>query len=362
MHTLGARHQAAGFTLVEVLIAVVVVSIGALALGSLQVALSRHADAARQRTEATQLAISRLEELRSFEQVLTEAGKQAYADLLSGSDQPLIDSNTRFERQWQIQGTADDPYRRVDVQVTWADRSGDTRQTFVRLGSLIARAEPADGGSLGLPRVDVAALLRPKGRALDIPIEAERLTGANRGRSVLRWQGASGGFLVFDDSSGAVIAQCTTAPDDHTDIAATCTPLQALLLRGDLSGSWAAAVTGLSFSATQHLLAVPDCHVADAVSHNDGRPIAGVRSYACLMRAGDHDTDPGTPRAWSGQSRIAPEPAGTQVVCRYTTAPSTTRNEEHPARYSLVTRSLHHQNFLLLDTGACPAGTAPHQP
>jgi type IV pilus modification protein PilV len=141
MPTLGARRQAAGFTLVEVLIAVVVVSIGALALGSLQVALSRHADAARQRTEATKLAISRLEELRGFEQVLTEADKQAYADLLSGSDQPLLDSNTRFERQWQVQGTAEDPYRRVDVQVTWTDRSGDTNQTFVRLGSLIARAE-----------------------------------------------------------------------------------------------------------------------------------------------------------------------------------------------------------------------------
>ena len=104
---------------------------------------------------------------------------------------------------------------------------------------------------------------------------------------------------MFDDSSGAVFAQGTTAPDDRTDIAATCTPLQALLLRGDLSGAWAAAVTGLSVTATQHLLAVPDGHVADAFDHNDGRPIAGVRSYACLMRPGDHDTDPGTPRAWS---------------------------------------------------------------
>ena len=140
MPTLGARHPAAGFTLVEVLIAVVVVSIGALALGSLQVALSRHADAARQRTEATQLAISRLEELRGFEQVLTEAGKQAYADFRSGSDHPLLDSNTHFERQWQIQGTAGELYRRVDVQVTWADRSGDTSQTRVGLSSLIARA------------------------------------------------------------------------------------------------------------------------------------------------------------------------------------------------------------------------------
>lgn len=362
MASFGSRHPAAGFTLVEVLIAVVVVSIGALALGSLQVALSRHADVARQRTEATQLAISRLEELRGFEQLLSEAGKQAYADLRSGSDRPIIDSNTRFDRQWQVHGTADEPYRRVDVQVTWADRSDDRSQTFVRLGSLIAPTEPADAGSLSLPPGDAAPLLRPKGRALDIPIESERLTGSNRGRSVLRWQGASGGYLVFDDSSGAVVAQCATAPEDSTDIAATCNPLPALLLRGDLSGPWVAAVTGLSFADSQHLLAVPDCHVAEAVNHNNGLSIAGVRSYACLMRPGDHDTDAGTPRAWTGQSRIAPEPVGTQAVCRYTADPSTTLNEEHPALYSLVTRSLHHQNFLLMDAGACPAGTVLHQP
>ena len=84
-----------------------------------------------------------------------------------------------------------------------------------------------------------------------------------------------------------------------------------------------------------------------------GAPIRGNPQFQAI---------PGTPRAWSGQSRIAPEPVGTQAVCRYTANPSTTLNEEHPALYSLVTRSLHHQNFLLLDAGPCPAGTVLHQP
>ncbi|WP_428422547.1 type IV pilus modification PilV family protein [Methylibium sp.] len=356
------RSAAPGFTLIEALIALVVLTIGVLALSGLHVALSRHADVARQRTEATQLAESKLEELRSFEQVLAATGKTAYADLASGSDVPSIDSNTRFARSWQVHGAADDPYRLVDAQVEWTDRSGDAGLTHVHLSSVIARADPADAGSLGLPRSDSAAVLRPKDRSLDIPIGATRLGGPNRGRSVLRWEGPSGGYLVFDETRGVVVAQCATAPGADTNIGTSCNPLQATLLRGDLTGTWAAAVTGLSFAAAQSLLAAPECHVGDAVDHNDGRRLVGMRSYACLMRPGDHDADAGTPPAWSGQSRIEPAPAGTQAVCRYTTTAATTLNDDHPGMYTLVTRSLHHQNFLLLDAGTCPAGTVLHQP
>lgn len=362
MHPAHDRAAAAGFTLIEALIALAVLSIGLLAIAGLHVALSRNADVARQRTEAVQLAESKLEELRGFEQVAPAAGKTSYADLAGGSDTPPIASNTRFERRWVVQGDASDAYRRIEVDVAWTDRSGDAGLTRVHLGSLIARADPAVAGSLGLSRTELGTLLRPKDRALDVPFAATRLGEPNRGRSILRWHGASGGYLVFDETRGVVIAQCATAPGASTDIGANCGALQAYLLRGDLSGTWAPAVTGLSFAATQHLLAAPECQVDDSTDHNDGRAIAGVRSYACLMRPADHDADAGTPRAWSGQSRIEPAPTGTQSVCRYTTTPATTVNDEHPSQYTLVARSLHHQNFLLLDAGACPAGTVLHQP
>lgn len=349
-----------GFTLIEALIALAVMSIGMLALTGLHIGLSRHADLARQRTEATQLAQSRLEDLRSFDRVLAAPGHPSYAELTGGQDVPAIASNTRYERRWTVDGDADAGQRRVEVRVDWTDRSGD--DASVRLLSLIARSDPADGGSLGLPLPQGDRFMRPRERALDIPVEATRLDGSNRGRSTLPWSGASGGHLVFDDASGMVTATCAATPGNDTDITASCAPLPAYLLRGHIRGDWLAAVTDITITDAQHLLAVPECHVADAVDHNDGRPIAGLRHYHCLMRAADHDGDPGTPRAWSGRSIVQPAPVAGQSVCRDTPDPATTDNDLHPAVYTLVHRSLHHQNFLLLSAGACPAGTAPHQP
>ncbi len=349
-----------GFTLIEALIALAVMSIGMLALTGLHVGLSRHADLARQRTEATQLAQARLEDLRGFDRVIAAPGHRSYAGLAGGQDLPAIASNTRYERRWSVDGDADARERRVEVRIDWLDRSGD--DATVRLRSLIARSEPADGGNLVLPLPQGARHMRPRDRALDIPFEATRLEGGNRGRSSLPWSGASGGHLVFDDATGAVTATCTTAPGNDTDIAASCTPLPAYLLRGHLRGDWLAAVIDVTLIDARHLLAVPECFVGDAVDHNDGRVIAGLRHYRCLMRAADHDGDPGTPRAWSGRSVVQPAPAAGQSVCRDTPDAATTDNDLHPAVYTLVSRSLQHQNFLLLAAGACPAGTALHQP
>lgn len=352
--------RARGFTLIEALIALAVMSVGMLALTGLHVGLSRHADLARQRTEATQLAQSRLEDLRSFDRVGAASGHPSYAALAGGQDLPAIASNTRYERRWTIDGDADARERRVEVRVDWTDRSGD--RASVRLLSLIARSDPADGGSFGLPLPQSDHFMRPRDRALDIPFEATPLEGSNRGRSTLPWLGASGGHLVFDDALGTVTATCAAAPGNDTDIAASCTPLPAHLLRGDLRGDWLAAVTDVTVTDAQHLLAAPECVVGDAVDHNDHRTIIGLRHYRCLMRAADHDSNPGTPRAWSGRSVVLPAPAAGHSVCRDTPDAATTDNDRHPAVYTLVARSLQHQNFLLLSAGACPAGTAPHQP
>ena len=298
--------------------------------------------------------------MRGFEQLRPQAGKFAYADLAGGSDAPAIASSTEFQRRWSVSGGTSDPQRLVEVQVDWTERNGEA--AHVRLTSLIARADPADSARLALPAASGRELERPKDRALAIPIEAIPLTGNNRGRSALRWQGPSGGTLVFDDASGLLVAQCAAAPGASTDIAATCTPLPAYLLRGYLRGDGLAAVTGIGFAQVQYLLALPECFIADALDHNDGSRLASWRSYACLMRAADHDGNAGTPRAWSGRSLVEPAPAGSQRVCRDTPDAATTVNEEHPATYALVSHALSQQNFLLLAAGPCPPGTAVHQP
>lgn len=356
-----ARTAAAarGFTLIEALIALALVSVGMLALIGLHVGLAKHADLARQRTEASLLAQSRIEELRAFEQLAAAPGRASYATLASGQDLPAIASNTRYERRWIVDGGPGDRERRIELQVDWLDRSGD--RASVRLLTLIARNEPADGGWLGMAPSSDDRRIRPRERALDIPPEATPLRGRNRGRSVLPWPGATVGFLVFDDATGAVTAGCSAAPRDDTDIGARCTPLQAYLLRGHLRGDWIADVYDLAVVDTQHVLAVPECFVGDLFD-DAGGTAARMRSYRCLVRAADHDLDPSTPRAWSGRAIVLPPPEAGQSVCRDTPDPATTDNDLHPAAYTLVTGPLQHQNFLLLAAGPCPARTALHQP
>lgn len=349
-----------GFTLIEALIALVVLSVGMLALTGLHVGLARHADLARQRTEATQLAQSKLEELRGFEQIAAAPGRLSYAALAGGEDLPAIASNTRFERRWQVSGDGDATERRLEVRVEWTDRSGDA--AGVQLLTLVARSDPADGGHFVLPGQASSPHRRPWDRALEIPLDATALGGRNRGRSTLPWSGARGGHLVFDDATGAVLAHCAVAPADDTEVSTACTPLPAYLLRGHLQGDWIDEVIDVGFTDAEHLLAVPECVVTDTVDPGNGRRLAGLRSYRCLMRAADHDLDPASPRAWSGRSIVVPHPVPERRVCRVTPDPASVDNDLHPARYTRVTRSLQHQNFRLPASGDCPGGSAPHQP
>lgn len=355
----GPSTASRGFTLIEVLIALAVISVGMLALAGLHLALARHADLARQRTEATHLAQSTLEELRAFQQVQATPGVGSYAAMASGQDDPALASNTRYQRRWTVGGVADDRERLVEVRVDWTDRSGEA--AAVHLLSLIARSDPADSGRLALPPARPLQA-RPQDRALEIPAEATRLTGRQRGRSTLPWSGASGGHLVFDDASGEVIALCASAPGADTDLAVQCTLLPGYLLRGHLSGDWVAEAVGIAFTDARNLLAVPECVIAEVFDPADGRSLPGWRSYRCLMRAADHDLNPATPRAWSGRSVVLPEPPGGRSVCRITPDAATTDNALHPAIYTQVAGPLSQQNFVLVTSGECPAGSVRHQP
>ena len=71
IHPIQPRSTARGFTLIEALIALLVLSFGMLAIAGFQVTLTRNSDLAKQRTEATRLAQQKVESLRSYGQVDT---------------------------------------------------------------------------------------------------------------------------------------------------------------------------------------------------------------------------------------------------------------------------------------------------
>lgn len=367
----------AGFTLIEALIGVAVLAVAALALGALQTSLARHADLARQRTEAAHLAASKIEELRGFEQLAAAPGRGSYAALADGDDVPAIAGNARFARHWQVGGTPDDPFRAVQVRVDWLDRATEPASTTVSLLAMIARNDPAAAGALEVSPSDAAEPWRPRRRVLDVPIEATRLDGANRGRSTRPWDGPGGGHMVFDDATGRVVARCPDAPGDTTDIATHCLPLAAVLLRGDLSGAWATELTAVALDGASPAGGPPsECVVADARDQNDGHVLAGTRSFRCLVIPRQAAASPDTPLRWT------PAPTGTRQVCRYlgvpepatgvgpgtptasagTADPAAGAATLNPATSAAVASPPHHRNFLFIEAGACPPGTVVASP
>lgn len=360
-----------GVSLIEALVTLVVLAFGMLALTGMQIALSRDADLSRQRSEAVRLAQAKLEELRSFA-TLSSSGaliawnempdSQVEPHLNASNDRALgVNGSTVFTRTTRLNGRIDDSQRSLQVSVSWTDRAGETQE--IVLASIVSRSDPADGGALLLP-VDQSGLLRrPVGRDIDIPIAATPLRGRNTGQSALRWSGASGGWLIFENRSGKVAAICAAQPTDETDIASSCTALSAYLLTGFIDGDIAIyAPHDVAFSNTRYIVASPACHVSDAFDPRSHAPIPGYKAYACLVQPSDHDGKIETPPVWSARTDIVPAPADGQKVCRYSRSEASTSNALHPAVYDKVDRTLDRQNFRLIATGACPSGTVQHAP
>lgn len=112
------RRSAAGFTLIEVLVAVGLLSIIALALAQTLVTSMRSAMASGRWIRATQLAAEGMERLRAGDAATTVAALG------------------EFERQATVAAWSSDPrLRRLEVNVTWND--GESH--VVRLISLARR-------------------------------------------------------------------------------------------------------------------------------------------------------------------------------------------------------------------------------
>ena len=104
-----ARHSArtprriaqSGTTLLEALLAFLVLSVGILTIGRVQAHLHLGSDIARQRSEAVRLGQEELESLRGFAMAAASAGVRSYAEIASAA--ATVDAaggyatNTRYE-------------------------------------------------------------------------------------------------------------------------------------------------------------------------------------------------------------------------------------------------------------------------
>jgi type IV pilus assembly protein PilV len=101
-----------GFTLIEVLVALVIFTLGALALASMQVVSTKGSSFSKQATVATTLAQKKMEELRN-----TPYGSIT-SDATGVTEQDMVVTWTIVEN-----GTAPCRYKNIAVTVTWTGKS-----------------------------------------------------------------------------------------------------------------------------------------------------------------------------------------------------------------------------------------------
>ena len=123
--TLDLIGKAKGFSLMEVLIGLTILSIALLALAGLMVTATKSNASGCYLTEASTFAQDKLEELRVA----------SWASLVSGSDVRQGSTGTNYSRNWNVVNNAPNNQRWVDVTVSWTDRVNHS----VRLLSVISQ-------------------------------------------------------------------------------------------------------------------------------------------------------------------------------------------------------------------------------
>lgn len=131
------RNKTIGFSLIEVLIAVVVLVVGVIAIGSLQTHVTKGTSFAEQQAAALNIAHQKIDELRNYNSLAS------YQSISSSTSTVSVPGrNITFKLTWAVTDSADAtfPYKTIDIRVTWIDQSNITHE--VRLTSIIGEFDP----------------------------------------------------------------------------------------------------------------------------------------------------------------------------------------------------------------------------
>jgi type IV pilus assembly protein PilV len=117
-----------GFSMVEVLIALLILAICLLALAGLMATTTRNSSFGGHMTEASTFAQDKLEQLRAA----------PWASIIAGADTPLGSTGINYTRNWTVAPNPDGNQRWVTITISWTDPAKKTDHSITLL-SVIAQ-------------------------------------------------------------------------------------------------------------------------------------------------------------------------------------------------------------------------------
>ncbi|WP_462320963.1 prepilin-type N-terminal cleavage/methylation domain-containing protein [Halochromatium sp.] len=156
-----------GFSLVEALIAAVILGVGLIGLAKLQTIIMGSSGLSQQRNEAAQIAQDKIEYYRGYSSLPTTPGQLAYADIVdSTSTETLTGVNTRYSRSWTTVECCFDNtgapicpaascasmmrFKQLAVTVAWTDKTNEEHSVVLR--TIIGKLDPnLDAGLVSSP-------------------------------------------------------------------------------------------------------------------------------------------------------------------------------------------------------------------
>ncbi|AHE99871.1 type IV pilus modification PilV family protein [Thioalkalivibrio paradoxus] len=201
-----------GITLMEALIALVVVSLGLLALARFYGDLISSTGESKARTEAVQFAASRAEQIRT--QALGTIQCDALKASFEGTEEPVVFANASIERKTEIKKLSEDHYQ-VQVTASWVDAKNASHSVDVTtevvcdhptLSAAIAEGGLPGGGMIAGPsgRAEqvVGRSYGPDTDVGDMNVNPDGIGDGTRTHT-----GASGATELIDQATGDVLLE-----------------------------------------------------------------------------------------------------------------------------------------------------------
>jgi len=264
------KNIARGFSLIEVLVAIVVLGGGLLGLAKLQGITLLNSAESRMQTHALNVAQEKIEELRSYANTATYT---AYATDATGTD--IVGANATFTRSWAISACPNTvECKNISVNVTWTGIDGSAQN--IQLTSQVAELEPARSGM-------VVASVATVG---DTAAESAAKAAAHAAAATYEAQVAASSAATATQKADAAAAKARAeqAAQDAQDAADTGDAAEAAL-QAEIAATAAAEILAIlqTLPGISYTINGATPAATTSLTVEDGTCVFGSGAYTCTV-------------------------------------------------------------------------------